>query len=334
MTANPQERLLSAVAKIETTYLNTDTVDHRVPLQDRLQAFDRAIRQDEASFDAAAWRDEFVPVARAVETDELSPAVGAIAESRDELVANGVAASVSILLDCLVQLPETPVETAVEALVAAAESDDWDRLATAVEMTAMVARSTAACHQCLEATKGLSFSHPDASTDAIQEAVRAAHEAGDFEDVAELAAAVERSTAGEWTEDDLRGYADKQKSGEPFERLLANLWLDLGYDEAVVIDDAGGDGGVDVVATTEDRTVGIEAKRYDERTLRVQQVRRFAGVLPQYDFDKVYLVTSTTDVTDDALTEAARVDRLQLVTGETLADQLSESSLVPPVFVD
>jgi len=226
------------------------------------------------------------------------------------------------------------VESAVEALVAAAESDDWDRLATAVETTAMVARSTAACYQCLEATKGLSFAHPDASTDAIQEAVRAAHEAGDFEDVAKLAATVERSTAGEWTEDDLRGYADKQKSGEPFERLLANLWLDSGYGEAVVIVDAGGDGRVDVVTTTEDRTVEIEAKRYDERTLRVQQVRRFAGVHPQYDFDKIYFVTSTTDVTDDALTEAARVDRLQLITGETLADQLSESSLVPPVFVD
>ena len=152
--------------------------------------------------------------------------------------------------------------------------------------------------------------------------------------MASLTAAVERSKAGEWTEDDLREYADEQKSGEPFERLLANLWLDSGYDEAVIIDDAGGDGGVDVVATTGDRTIGIEAKRYDERKLRVQQVRRLAGVLPQYNLDQVYLVTSTTNVTNDALTEASRVDKLQLVTGETLANRLSESSLVPPVFVE
>lgn len=334
MTANPQERLLAAVSEIETTYLNADSVDHHVPLQDRLQAFDHAIRQDKASFDAANWRDEFVPVAQAVETDGLSSAVGAIAESQDELVAHGVATSVSILLDCLIQLPETPVGSAVESLVNAGGSDSRDQLATAIETTSAVARSTATCRWCIDATKELTFYHPDASTEAVQEAVYAAHRAGDIERVAGLVGAVERSKAGEWTEEDLRGYADDQKSGEPFERLLANLWLDSGYDEAVVIDDAGGDGGVDVVATTGDRTVGIEAKRYDERTLRVQQVRRLAGVLPQYDFDQVYLVTSTTDVTDDALTEASRVNKLQLVTGETLADHLSESSLVPPVFVE
>lgn len=334
MTANPQERLLAAVDKIETTYLNADSVDHRVPLEDRLQAFDRVIRQDKASFDAVNWRDEFVPVAQAVETDELSPAVGAIAESRDKLVAHGVATSVSVLLDCLVQLPKTPVGSAVESLVNAGESDNQDQLATAIESTSAVARSTATCLRCIDATKGLTFYHPDASTEAVREAVYAAHRAGEIERVAGLTAAVERSKAGEWTEDDLRGYADDQKSGKPFERLLANLWLDSGYDEAVVIDDAGGDGGVDVVATTEDKTVGIEAKRYNERKLRVQQVRRLAGVLPQYDFDQVYLVTSTTDVTDGALTEAGRINKLQLVTGETLANHLSESSLVPPVFVE
>lgn len=334
MTPNPQKRLLAAVDKIETTYLNADSVDHRVPLEDRLQAFDRVIRQDKASFDATNWRDEFVPVAQAVETDGLSPAVGAIAESQDELVSHGVATSVSILLDCLVQLPETPVGSAVESLVSTGKSDSRDQLATAIETTSAVARSTATCRRCINTTKGLTFYHPDASTEAVQEAVYAAHRAGDIERVASLTAAVERSKAGEWTEDDLREYSDEQKSGEPFERLLANLWLDSGYDEAVIIDDAGGDGGVDVVATTGDRTIGIEAKRYDERKLRVQQVRRLAGVLPQYNLDQVYLVTSTTDVTNDALTEASRVDKLQLVTGETLANRLSESSLVPPVFVE
>lgn len=325
----------AALNKAETAYLNVEIVDHRVDLRQRLDMFAAAVHRGRPSFDAADWRDEFVPVARGAETGPLVPAVRAMAEARDRpLIAHGVAAGLSVLLDCLLRLPETPVDSAVASLVAAVESGTREQLAAATEAVATVARSTGLCCRALEATADLEFVHPDTSAHTVRAAARAAHEAGDTARLAEITAEAERSAGGEWTETNLRGYADEHDSGRPFERLLANLWLNWGYDEAAIIDDTGGDGGVDVVATTDDRTVGIEAKRYDECTLRVAEVRRLAGVLPQYDFDRVYLVTSTTDVTDDARTEAARADDFQLVTGETLAERLSESSLPPPVFVE
>jgi hypothetical protein len=330
-----QQRANSAFDEIESAYLDVDSVNLQVPIRERVNMAREAISADRVEpLDAAAWRDDFVPTARNTETSALSPITRAL-PGDDPLIDHCATTALSILLDCLYRLPETPVEAAVSDLSTAVNNpNDRSLLATGLEATARVARSTGLCWHCLSATEGLSFRHPDASVQDVRSTVRESHEEGDISRIADLATAVDRSVAGKWAEPDLRGYTDESNSGEPFEQLLAALWLDAGYDEAVVVNDAGGDGGVDVVATQKDRIVGIEAKRYDGATLRAKHVRQLAGVLPQYDFDEVYLVTTTTSITEDAHSEASRTDDLRLLDGKNLAKRLSKSSLSPPIFLD
>lgn len=330
-------RVIDCLGRIESSYVDVSTVENRVPLDSHIQQFRSTIQADDGErFDVDRWWGEIVPVAENLDTECLLPVVQELSNFKNRsLLLEGVAVSISVLLDCLTQIPETLVEPAVSSLVEiSARTEDLAQFGTALESVETVAESTGLCCRCLAATDGLNFIHPDTSASRVEEAAKDSHRRGEVSKLADLTAVTERANAGVWTEADLRGYSDESNSGEPFEKLIAHLWLDLGYDEVVVVNDSGGDGGIDVVASNRDRIVGIEAKRYDERTLRVGQVRRLAGVLPQHGFDQLFLVTSTTDITGDALTESDRVDGLNLVDGEALSSLLSKSSLPPPVFTD
>lgn len=331
-----QRRVVESLDEIETAYVDVPAVEHRVPLDSRIERFREAVERGRTEpFDAGRWRDEIRPVAEESDTEELLPAVRSLVDVEGRpLLSRGVAVSISLLLDCLLQFATTPVGPAVRSLVeATANPADRTRFVEAIRTTRDVVRSTGLCRRCLTATDGLNFVHPDTSVDRVRAVARSSHRDGKLSRLADLTADTERADVGDWSEADLRGYADDANSGEPFEQLIAHLWLDLGYEEVVIVNDSGGDGGVDVVVNDSNGIIGIEVKRYDERTLRVGQVRRIAGVLPQYDFDQLFLVTSTTDITTDARVEAKRADDLRLVGGAELASVLSESSLCPPVFL-
>ncbi|MFB6176328.1 MAG: hypothetical protein ABEI99_04145, partial [Halobaculum sp.] len=91
--------MVAALEETETAYLDVEAVDHRIDLRRRLDTFATAVDRERPSFDAADWRDEFVPAARGAETGALVPAVRAMAEARDRpLIAHGVAAGLSVLL--------------------------------------------------------------------------------------------------------------------------------------------------------------------------------------------------------------------------------------------
>lgn len=345
-----QETTRGALRDISQGYLQNDAVEEEMPVSDLLGKLAEFVDDPEAAslvgFDLETWRQEFVRVADANRTGELSPVMDAIGESEriprgSPVITVGSVSLVSLLVDCRVQAGVAPIGEGVPPLVETIEATDvedlpLDRLANATTSAAQVARLTGLAAQSLQRLDGMEFQHPDTSAEAVGKRVWEALGGHESEELEQLSARIKRSANGTWAQDDLTAYSDEKNTGRPFEELLAALWGESGYEETAVINDGGGDGGVDVVAASGDRTVGIEAKRYNEAAkVRAGDVRDLAGTIPKYGFDEVYFVTSTSvEKTDQAADEAAQIDELTLIDGEQLADHLSRSSLHPPVDID
>ena len=345
-----QETIRGELSDISTAYLQNDAVEEELPVADLFGKFAEFVDEpDEASltnFDVEAWRREFVRVAADNRTGELSPVMEAMGESERlpqscPVVTLGSVALISLLVDCRSQVAVAPIGEATPPLVEAIDGVDeadppYEILAEATGEGAEVARLTGLTVRSLDRLTDVDFTHPNMSVKAVSKDVWETLEAHEGEKLETLSRRIKRSADGIWTQADLTAYSNERKTGRPFEELLAALWGDLGYEETAVINDAGGDGGVDIVAASGDRDVGIEAKRYSEsEKIRAGHVRNLAGTIPKYGFDKVYLVTSTSvEKTDQAATEASHYEDLTIIDGEQLANHLSESSLHPPVHTD
>jgi hypothetical protein len=109
-----------------------------------------------------------------------------------------------------------------------------------------------------------------------------------------------------------------------FEHFVADLWARDGYDTEV--SQQAADGGVDVIARTEDAFTEtkkvIQAKRYSEgNKVDPDDVRAYAGVRNRItDADEVVLVTSSS-FTSGARAEAAELN-VKLVDGTDLAEHV------------
>lgn len=104
-----------------------------------------------------------------------------------------------------------------------------------------------------------------------------------------------------------------------FERLIADLWSEMGYSTRVT--QQSNDGGYDVDAKNDDEQVLIQAKRH-QNPIDIKTVRATAGLLEIENPDRVAVVTSS------RFTNAAEeTDRLELIAGDQLCDLLAANRI-------
>ena len=132
-----------------------------------------------------------------------------------------------------------------------------------------------------------------------------------------------------WDWDDLFEIDDEHE----FEKLLADLWEEMGYDTRRT--KATGDDGADVVAVKNGivrsniQKMVIEAKyQSGENTVGADIVRGMPGAEKMHDADMSIIVTSNI-FTRDAKRTAEKLD-VELVNGKKLIKRLNQSDLPPP----
>ena len=114
-----------------------------------------------------------------------------------------------------------------------------------------------------------------------------------------------------------------------FERGIALLWSDLGYETEVT--QASQDGGIDILAHGPDGTVAIQAKQYsDDNRVGVREVREYAALKLRPEIDYVVIVT-TSSFTSQAVKEAQLL-RVRLIDGEELLSLCRKHIRVPKLL--
>lgn len=329
------EELSDRLQDIWNVYTKIERVDTSLPIPRYIEETVRTIDGDTGG-ELSDWYDEIAAVAEETPTEELATL---FTDLHDDRVANissspigvTVVCLIAVLIECRSKIPETPIKEVSEHLertISTGEINRWDLLQTATEQTVDVARRTEVSRLTLDRLEGVDFVHPEESFEVVSDAVLEAHVDKENDTLRRLAYEADRSHRGEWEQADLRQYTDEERSGEPFEYLLAELWSELGYETTLTA--GGNDGGVDIIGTSESEEILIQAKRYDSTKVSATEVRELAGLFPQYDFDHAMMVTSSV-ATEPANEEAARIDDLELIEGQQLANMLTESELHPPV---
>lgn len=336
-----RKSLLDALNELEKLYLHSEEIDPALPVAKYLQRTSRTIGQ-EATTDSpnvSKWFEEVGKVAGGAPTSELQDLFTELQAEQKLLVdspaiGRTILTLTAVLIECRYEVSETPVEpvtSKLSELPTTDESERWEMLEVASKETIDIARTTAVAKMTLDRLADIEFVHSNESVDDVSDTVRSVHADRNAAALQRLAFAADRSHRGEWTQTDLTGYTDDQTSGEPFEHLIADLWSHRGYETSLTA--GGSDGGVDIIATDGNEDLLIQAKRYDGRRVSATEIRELAGLFPQFEFDRALMVTSS-DATEPAQEEAARIDKLELITGSELARLLTKSEFHPPVQPD
>ena len=333
-------RAYAAMNEIKDLYTQSDEVVANFPVVEYLDRATKAIKHPHKTEKPAInkWADQIKSNVKNISDAELKELLSSLSDTRGLLTEEPAAgwtvlAITTMLIECRTDLQASPIDPATSQLTAVTaenEAERWEMLASACEQSVKIVRATAVASMTLDRISTIECVHPEESVESVSEAVRTALTEQNYTELKRLAFSSNRSCNGIWEESDLRQYADEQESGRPFEQLIADLWAEKGYETTLTKD--GSDGGVDVIATKDDESILIQAKRYGEKKVNAKQVREHAGLLPQYEFDKALLVTST-DATAPAKEEIGRVEALELINGSELAQQLTESNLQPPVSI-
>lgn len=337
---NPKTRILDELSEIRDLYLNSDEVDTTLPVTEYIRKFRESVNQNRSVDvpNVRNWFQQVDPVVDDIPTAELEELFQELEENQavftdTSSIGWGILTLATVMIECRHQVNATPIDSVtsrLQTLPSLEKEDQWEVLSIAVEEASKIVRSTAVTMMTLDRISEIDFQHPDENEESVSQDIRDAHANRREHQLKQLAFASDRSKRGEWTEDDLLNYTDEAKSGEPFEQLIAELWSDEGFETDLTA--AGSDGGVDVIATNGEEDLLIQAKRYESRRVSAAEIRELAGLMPQYEFDRALLVTSS-GATTPAEEEAARVDKLELITGSMLAKRLTESDLQPPVSI-
>lgn len=332
--------IVDALEELADIYIHAEEIDPTLPIQTYLQRTINVIKESRESElpDISTWIEQMETVAADVPTGELHYVFVQITNQPDilnqypdsKLIIITLSA---VLIECRNDIPGTPIGSVTDQLANAISENppDSDILESACRATIDIARSTAVTKLTLDRIKNIEFIHPSESKTTVSQQVLTAHQNQNKERLQSLAFAVDQSDRGSWEQPDLRNYTDDSNSGIPFENLIADLWSQMGYETSLTV--GGSDGGVDIIGTNDSEEILIQAKRYDSKRVEGPEIRKLAGLFPQYDFDRAILVTSS-ELTDPAEEEAARVADLEVITGSELAKMLSDSGLHPPVALD
>lgn len=111
----------------------------------------------------------------------------------------------------------------------------------------------------------------------------------------------------------------QQMDNEDFEHFVAEIWSAMGYDTQVT--QGGSDRGIDVVATTDEERVMIQAKRYSSgNKVGAPDIREYSALYQQEGATDVVVVT-TSEFSSDALELAPEIG-VTVVDGEGLVEMI------------
>jgi restriction system protein len=110
-------------------------------------------------------------------------------------------------------------------------------------------------------------------------------------------------------------------SWEEFEQLVSEAYRRRGY-RVIERGGAGADGGIDLELRTEDKTLVVQCKRWQSRTIGVEMVRELYGAMTGEEAHGAIFVTSGS-FTPDAI-DFARDKPIKLVDGGELVETLRD----------
>jgi len=160
----------------------------------------------------------------------------------------------------------------------------------------------------------------------IKTEVSTAIRTGDKDILQNIVKSIQNVTDRNWTYDDLM-----KCSYQEFEVLICDLWREGGFKATTTR--FSQDFNIDVIVTKPNGSIDlIQAKqKRQENTVGVKTVQRTAGLIPEFNADEVYVVTSSS-FTASAEESASRMDeKITLIDGDWLCDLLTQSPLVPPL---
>ena len=122
----------------------------------------------------------------------------------------------------------------------------------------------------------------------------------------------------------------KEVPWQEFERLTATYYRELGYDVKHT-GKAGPDGGIDLRLSKNAKCTLVQCKRFTGRSIGVQSIREFFGVVVAAGADKGIFVT-TSDFTPDAMAFGLSEASLELITGLRFAQMVRQLRAEPVPF--
>ncbi|WP_436343128.1 restriction endonuclease [Natronorubrum sp. FCH18a] len=207
----------------------------------------------------------------------------------------------------LEELLRQPSEITAEAIDRVGEYDALFSAAASVE----------------EQLESVEFDAIDASRATYTHRARTCFANRDASGLRSLASELHDLQAGRWSHSDLFSVSPVE-----FEYLVAALFADMGYE--VVVTDAQGDKGIDVIARNPREVLAIQVKQYSSgNSVGRPTVQQMIGAMAQAGADKAVIVSSAgfTQTAREASRDLGTA--IELVDGAQLVQLLTDSSLHP-----
>jgi hypothetical protein len=166
-------------------------------------------------------------------------------------------------------------------------------------------------------------SHPAINSKAWRRAISEARDAEDPAPLVEPYRTMQQMQGTVWS------YADLQRfSWEAFEHLIANLYLQQGYETTVT--SGSRDMGVDVWAENATERLAIQVKQFARgNTVGREVIQKLESTLARGDADRIVVVTSSS-FADTARRYASGSNEVELIDGRDLIEKLTQYEVPVP----
>jgi len=213
--------------------------------------------------------------------------------------------------------------TTIEDARKAVQEGDPD----AIEKAMVKAEAWVAEQELAEMFTTTDLTHSSIDPDKVENRIDQARAANDYTRIKSIRDKVMSQLDSTWRPSDLLSLTPTQ-----FEEVLGQLYQKKGYN--VQVTQQSGDRGIDAIARNGQRTIAIQAKRYDPNgagNVSGPEVRNAIGATVQEGAD-VCVVATSSGFTQDARRAAADTKgvEVQLLAGQDVIQKLSESQVPNP----
>lgn len=345
------DSLPTAIETLHTSYASHPSVNHAFDLtqffkkacsntptkvsyessQKRRQAVERTLSLSETIFEATP--DQLKTdglqehLGQVVENDSTNKKIALYTDYVDDVVA--ISATITEIRRRYPNSLQTSVIDNLNDGITAFQNDDIEfgikSLLSATSETLDTALLVRRGDQLLDQITAISEPAFAQTRDELKERIEAAIQQQDPERLEAVASQLNQTSSREWTRSDLLAC-----SSQEFEVLVADVWREAGFESRAT--KFSQDFNIDVIVEQSQSSVNlIQAKQYSpSNPVGVRTVQRTAGLLVEFDANKVFVVTSSS-FTDSAKESASRIGSdLTLIDGDRLIKLLNKTSLVPP----